>query len=148
VAADLNNRLLGDVLASRGLHGDQRTLFLMEGVIYFLTAKAVDSLLRSIRDCSAIGSALAFDYVVESMANGTCDRYGAQQMVSRLASTGEAFQFGIDDHEIESFLGGRGYRLIRQLTPEDLEARYLVTDGHPALGSIAGFYSIAQAVTC
>jgi methyltransferase (TIGR00027 family) len=148
VAADLNNRFLGDVLASHGLQGDQRTLFLMEGVIYFLTAEGVDSLLRSIRDCSAIGSLLAFDYIVESMAKGTCGRYGAQQMVSRLASTGEVFHFGINDHEIESFLGDRGYRLIRQLTPEDLEARYLVTDRPPAHGRIAGFYSIVQAVTC
>jgi methyltransferase (TIGR00027 family) len=148
VGADLNNRLLGDLLASHGLHRNQRTLFLLEGVIYFLTAEGVDSLLRSIRDCSAIGSGLAFDYVVESMAKGTCNSYGAQQMASRLASTGEVFHFGIDDHEIESFLGDRGCRLTEQLTPEDLEARYLVKDGHPAHGKIAGFYSIAQAVTC
>jgi len=148
VAADLNNGRLSDVLASHGLHREQRTLFLMEGVIYFLTAEGVDSLLRSIRDCSPPGSGLAFDYIVESMVDGTCDRYGARQAASRIGSEGEVFRFGIDDHQVESFLADRGYRLIRQLTPEDLEATYLASDGHPAHGAIAGFYSIAQAATC
>jgi methyltransferase (TIGR00027 family) len=147
-AADLNNGLLSDVLASHGLHRDQQALFVMEGVIYYLTTEGVDSLLKSIRDCSPPGSGLAFDYIVESMLRGTCDRYGAQQMASRVASAGEVFRFGIDDHEIESFLGGRGFQLSQHLTPEDLEATYVARDGRPAGGKIAGFYSIAQAVTC
>jgi methyltransferase (TIGR00027 family) len=148
VAADLNSGLLSDVLPSYGLHTDRRTLFLMEGVIYYLTAGGVDSLLHSIKDCSSPGSDLAFDYIVESMIRGTCDRYGAQQVASRVASAGETFRFGIDDHEIESFLGDRGFQLSRHLTPEDLEATYLARDGRPATGRIAGFYSIAQAVSC
>jgi methyltransferase (TIGR00027 family) len=147
VAADLNSGLLSEVLASHGFHKDQRTLFLMEGVIYYLTAEGVDSLLQSIRDCSPPGSGLAFDYIVESMVRGTCDRYGAQRVVSRVASAGEVFRFGIDDHSIESFLGDRGFQLTRHLTPEDLEATYLAGEGGPARGKIAGFYSIAQAVT-
>jgi methyltransferase (TIGR00027 family) len=148
VAADLNNGLLSDVLTSHGLQRDERALFLMEGVIYYLTAEGADSLLQSIRDCSPPGSGLAFDYILGSMVIGTCDRYGAQQAASRIGSEGEVFRFGIDDHEIESFLGDRGYRLIRQLTPEDLEATYLARNDHPAQVKVAGFYSIAQAVTC
>jgi methyltransferase (TIGR00027 family) len=148
VAADLNSGLLGDVLASHGLQRDERTLFLMEGVIYYLTAEGVDSLLQSMRDYSSPGSSVAFDYIVDSMVRGTCDRYGAQQMASRVASAGEVFRFGIDDHEIESFLGDRGFQLSQRLTPEDLKATYLARDNHLAQRKIAGFYSIAQAVTC
>jgi methyltransferase (TIGR00027 family) len=148
VPADLNNGRLSDVLAGQGLRRDRRTLFLMEGVIYYLTAQGVDSLLESVRACSPPGSGLAFDYIVESIVRGTCDRYGAQQMASRVASAGEVFRFGIDDQEIDSFLADRGFQLSRHLTPEDLEATYLARDGHPAPGKIAGFYSIAQAVTC
>jgi methyltransferase (TIGR00027 family) len=147
VAADLNTCPLGDVLASHGFQRDQRTLFLMEGVIYYLTAKGVDSLLQSIRDCSPPGSGLAFDYIVESMVRGTCDRYGAQQIASRVASVGEVFRFGIDDHEIESFLGDRGFQLSRHLTAEDLQATYLATEDGSAHGQMAGFYSIAYALT-
>jgi methyltransferase (TIGR00027 family) len=148
VGTDLNSGQLSGVLASHGLRTDQRTLFLMEGVIYYLAAEGVDSLLQSIRDCSSSGSSLAFDYIVESMIRGTCDRYGARQVASRVASAGEAFRFGIDDHEIESFLGDRGFQVTRHLTAEDLEATYLAGDGRPRRGKIAGFYSIAQAVTC
>jgi methyltransferase (TIGR00027 family) len=148
VAADLNAGQLGDALTSHGFQRDQRTLFLMEGVIYYLTAEGVDSLLRSIRDCSPSGSGLAFDYIVESMIKGTCDRYGAQQVASRVAGAGEAFTFGIDDHEIDSFLGDRGFQLSRHLTPEDLEAAYLDTEDGSAQRQIAGFYLIAYALTC
>jgi len=147
VAADLNACPLGDVLASHGFQRDQRTLFLMEGVIYYLTAEGVDSLFQSIKDCSPPGSGFAFDYIVESMVRGTCDRYGAQQIASRVASEGEVFRFGIDDHEIESFLGDRGFQLSRHLTPEDLEATYLATQDRSAHGQIAGFYSIVYALT-
>jgi methyltransferase (TIGR00027 family) len=148
VAADLNAGLLSDVLSVHGLEIDQRTLFLMEGVIYYLTSEGVDSLLQSIRDCSPPGSGLAFDYIAESMLTGTCDGYGAQQMASRVASVGEAFRFGLDEHRIECFLGDRGFRLSQHLTPEDLEATYLARDDCPVQGKIAGFYSIARAATC
>jgi methyltransferase (TIGR00027 family) len=147
VAADLNAGQLGDVLASHGFQKDQRSLFLMEGVIYYLTAEGVDSLLQSIRDCSPPGSGLAFDYIVASMLTGTCDRYGAQQVASRVADAGEVFSFGIDDHDIDSFLGDRGFQLSRHLTPEDLEAGYLATEDSAGHGRIAGFYSIAYALT-
>jgi len=147
VAADLNAGQLGDMLTSHGFQRDRRTLFLMEGVTYYLTAAGVDSLLRSIRDCSPPGSGLAFDYIVASMVGGTCDRYGAQEVASRVASVGEVFTFGIDDHEVDSFLGDRGFQLSRHLTPEDLEAAYLTTEDGSAHGRIAGFYSIAYALT-
>jgi methyltransferase (TIGR00027 family) len=148
VAADLNSGLLSEALASHGFHRDRRTLFLMEGVIYYLSAEGVDSLLQSVRECSSPGSGLAFDYIVESMVRGTCDRYGARQVASRVASAGETFRFGIDDHKIESFLEDRGFQLTRHLTPQDLEATYLARAGAPTRGRIAGFYSIAEAVTC
>jgi methyltransferase (TIGR00027 family) len=148
VAADLNSGLLSEALATHGFHKDQRTLFLMEGVIYYLAAEGADSLLQSIRDCSSPGSGLAFDYIVESMVRGTCDRHGARQVASRVASAGETFRFGIDDHKIESFLGDRRFQLTRHLTPEDLESAYLAREGGHTRGRIAGFYSIAQAVSC
>ena len=148
VAADLNSRLLSDVLVSHGLRRDQRTLFLMEGVIYYLTAQGVDSLLESIRDCSLLGSGLAFDYILGSMARGTCDAYGAQQVAARVASQGEAFRFGIEEGEIESFLGERRFRLLDHYTPQQLEVRYLPAGRHSTCGPVAGFYSIAHAATC
>jgi methyltransferase (TIGR00027 family) len=147
VAADLNAGQLGDVLASHGFQKDRQTLFLMEGVIYYLAADGVDSLLQSIRDCSPPGSGLAFDYIVVSMLTGTCDRYGAQKVASRVADAGEVFSFGIDDHEIDSFLGDRGFQLSRHLTPKDLETAYLATEDGAGHGRIAGFYSIAYALT-
>jgi methyltransferase (TIGR00027 family) len=147
VAADLNAGQLGDVLASHGFQKDQRTLFLMEGVIYYLTAEGADSLFQSIRDCSPPGSGLAFDYIVASMLTGTCDRYGAQQVASRVADAGEVFSFGIDEHNIDSYLGDRGFQLSRHLTSEDLEAAYLATEDGAAHGRVAGFYSIAYALT-
>jgi methyltransferase (TIGR00027 family) len=147
VAADLNAGRLGDVLAGHGFQSDQRTLFLMEGVIYYLAAEGVDSLLQSIRDCSPPGSGLAFDYIVASMLTGTCDKYGAQQIASRVAGVGEVFSFGIDDHGIESFLEDRGFQLSRYLSPEDLEDAYLPTKDGSGHGRIAGFYSIAYALS-
>jgi methyltransferase (TIGR00027 family) len=146
VAADLDRQPLGDVLTGNGLHTDRQTLFLMEGVIYYLTAEGVDSLLDSIRECSPPGSGLAFDYILESMVRGTCDRYGARQIASRVSSAGETFHFGIDEAHIESFLGDRGFELSRHLTAEELAATYLPSANGMAPKQIAGFYAVACAL--
>jgi O-methyltransferase involved in polyketide biosynthesis len=42
-----------------------------------------------------------------------------------VAGTGEPYRFGIPEGEIETFLSDRDYRLVRHLTAEDLEGKYL-----------------------
>lgn len=102
---DLHRRL-----DESGYEPDRKTLFIMEGVIYYLTAAAVDDTLRFVTHCSASGSSIVFDYFPLPVINGTCTRKESINMRRRVAGMGEPFLFGIRDEEIEEFLRERGFR--------------------------------------
>ncbi len=57
---------LSDVLAAAGYEKDRKTLFVWEGVSYYLTAAAVDATFAFLRERAAPGSRLCFDYMVKA----------------------------------------------------------------------------------
>ncbi|MEW5957134.1 MAG: SAM-dependent methyltransferase [Chloroflexota bacterium] len=113
-------------LSTAGFDKSKRTLFIWEGVSYYLSAEAVNKTLNSVRSSSPVGSTICFDYMTQSMLSP----YAA-----------EPFQFWIEPEKIESFLAERGYQLVDQLTPADLERNYLtLRDGSLAEKTLAAFY--------
>ena len=128
VPIDFTKDVLFEKLEEAGYSSSERSLFLWEGVTEYLTDAAVDSTMRSIRDNAPPGSFLAFSYIYRSVVDGTREYYGTKKILKTVAGTGEPYRFGIPEGEIETFLSDRGYRLVRHLTAEDLEGKYLTDD--------------------
>ncbi|RNC66641.1 MAG: class I SAM-dependent methyltransferase [Desulfuromonadales bacterium] len=102
---DLRSRL-----REAGYDRDRKSLFIWEGVIYYLTAAAVDDTLNFVAHCSGDGSSIIFDYFPLSVIDGTCKRKESINMRRRVARMGEPFLFGIRDEEIGQFLRERGFQ--------------------------------------
>jgi methyltransferase (TIGR00027 family) len=100
---------LGAQLCAAGYHPSKKTLFIWEGVIYYLNAAAVDALLTFVTGNSGNGSSILFDYFPPSVIDGTSEHREARNLRKRVARFGEPFTFGIDDREIEQFLQDRGF---------------------------------------
>jgi methyltransferase (TIGR00027 family) len=102
---------LEDVLTEAGFDGSLRTLFVWEGVTYYLPAEAVDLTLDFVRTNSPAGSILCFDYLAN--APDMMERYGVKEALSAMRTTylAEPVQFRIEEGTIEAFLSERGYRL-------------------------------------
>jgi len=64
VTINFETDAIGDTLARAGFDRNQETVFLWEGVTYYLTAEAVDQTLEAVRSLEAPGSAICFDYMV------------------------------------------------------------------------------------
>lgn len=102
-----------------------KTLFIWEGVTYYITAEAVDNTLAFVVNNSGVGSTIIFDYTYTSVVNGTIKRGEASSMKRYQRLTGEAMVFGIKEGTIEMFLEKRGFYQITNATSDFLEKAYL-----------------------
>jgi methyltransferase (TIGR00027 family) len=144
VPADLNRVELAEALADAGFDQSQRTIFLWEGVSYYLPQAAVDAVLRLVACCVG-GSSIVFDYAIRSFVEGDTSTHGGKQVAKWLKKIGEPFLFGLPPSDTEAFLAERGLRLVSDLSPEDLEQAYLTTHAGGSLGRTLGHVRVASA---
>jgi methyltransferase (TIGR00027 family) len=141
VTVDFNKQSVSDALTGAGFDKAQPTCFLWEGVTNYLSAEAVDEVLRQI-SATASGSVLLFTYVDRRVLEQPDQFFGAQKLLSRLRSYGEPWTFGLYPEEIEQYLAARALRLKQDLSVAEVWQRA----GRPAT-EMRGyqFYRLASA---
>jgi methyltransferase (TIGR00027 family) len=139
---------LKDTLVEAGFTPRQRTVYVWEGVTYYLPAEVVDGTLRFIRENSAPRSALAFDYA--SLSRQALDDGSVQKLRDHMRSAyaSEPTCFGIREGELEEFLAQRGYDVIEHLTPAEIERKYLVQRGGSSAGKMPPLFCFVYAALC
>jgi methyltransferase (TIGR00027 family) len=120
---DFNTQTLDERLPANGYNERSKTLFIWQGVTYFLDPQGVDSTLAFIAGHSGAGSALIFDYFYNEVLRDA-SRRDVKMMRQAARLTGEAYMFGVDQGQIEPFLTRRGFRDVRNATLEDLKRLY------------------------
>jgi methyltransferase (TIGR00027 family) len=126
-----------------GYSQQMKTLFIWEGVVYYLTAEAVDQTLGFVLENSGSGSSIIFDYVYASALTAAHKREEIVRMQRTKRYTGEGLVFGIEEGQVEEFLCVRGYTQILNVTSEDLKRLYLT--GANQTRTIAPIYAIVHA---
>jgi methyltransferase (TIGR00027 family) len=123
VPVDFNNETL-QKLFDFGYSSKLNTLFIWEGVVYYLTPEAVDQTLRFIAGNSGSGSSIIFDYVYLSALTSPHSRREIDRMQRASRFTGEGLTFGIDEGQVETFLKERGFANIVNINSEALRNAY------------------------
>jgi methyltransferase (TIGR00027 family) len=122
---DFNTQSLGEGLQNSGYNEQAKTLFIWQGVTYFLEAKGVDSTLKFIANHSGPGSSVIFDYMYSEIFQDPNNSYG--KTLKRAAKmSGEEYMFGIDRGQVEAFLTQRGFRNVHNMTLEALKQGYFI----------------------
>ena len=122
----LGKRSFGQKLLEMGYSQSKKTLFLMEGLLYYLPPEIVNKILSFISKNSGKGSAIIFDYYHPSMwlmeaANWKWEK----NLYNQLARLWRAFlPFGIKEGNIEVFLMERGFSKIQNVTSDDYKKAY------------------------
>jgi methyltransferase (TIGR00027 family) len=142
---DFDKEDLFRVLTKAGYQPGQISLFLWEGVTMYLSAQAVDDTLRFIRDCSAPGSRVVFDYIHASVLRRENRYYGEQGIFETVSRAGEGWTFGVEEGTLESFLKQRGFDVIAHHTSRDLEKLYLTAEDGTLHGRVNGTHCIVVA---
>ncbi len=145
VPVDFTRDDLATTLAAAGYRADRRTLFVWEGVTYYLPAQAVEDVLRFVRSQSPAGSLLCFDYMLP--AASLEGHYGAQQSRAAMQAmyTAEPLGFDLDPDLAVNFLAERGFTVIEQLLAPQMERRYLTLADGSLAGRVLDLFCIVQA---
>lgn len=126
VPVDIGVDDLGQKLLERGYDRSLKTLFITEGLFMYLPPGTVDETLSFIAHNSGSNSAIVFDYIPQSVVDGTCELEAGKNWRKGVMDVGEPFQFGIKDGEIETFLKQRGFSKVRNVTSRDYKKAYFL----------------------
>jgi methyltransferase (TIGR00027 family) len=136
---------LGAVLSRAGFDRGKKTLFIWEGVTFYLMPDVVGDTLHFIKNNSRAGSSVCFDCAVTSPdgLNG----YGVKELreAMKVSFPGEATLFAIEDGNVGSFLSQRGFTVIEQLTTEDMERKYLTLQDGSSAGRVTAMFRLVHA---
>lgn len=123
VAIDFDRQPLAETLSIRGFEGCRRTVVVWEGVANYLSADAVDAVLRWVSGL-APGSTLAFTYVHSGVLTAPQAFDGADRILASVAKAGETWTYGIDPAQLASLLKSSGLTLVEDLGANDYRSRY------------------------
>ncbi len=122
ISVDFDKEKLDGKLFKGGYAKNLKTLFIWEGVTYYLTPEAVDATLAFIANNSGEGSSVIFDYSYESFIDGMVKE--GEKMRRKAAQLGEPFTFGIEEGNIEEFLSKRGFGQVKDMNAQSLHDLY------------------------
>lgn len=135
VPINFNTDSLEAALTKAGYDKNKKTLFIWEGVTFYLPAKSVENTLSFIINNAPIGSELCFDF--QSYQPG-------QEQTIETKIPWESIQFGIEAGKIKTFLSDRGFRILQHYTNKDMEDKYLALKNGSIIGNIAAIVNIVH----
>lgn len=130
-------------LVRAGWAPEAKTLFLLEGLVMYLPRPAVEHLLAGIAGHTGTGSAVLFDFMPRSLADGTSFDEGGQIIREWTAKAGEPILSGFSNDEIVPLLESLDYSDI-QIIPSRAFAEMYYT-GNRADRKVSGLMSLAYA---
>jgi len=137
---DFNKESLQDVLEKTSYTQEEKTLFVWEGVTYYLDPQSVDATLEFV-SLSTKDSSIAFDYMVTLGVENRDQYYGAKEFAQAMQEqhATEELTFSIEEGIVETFLAQRNLTLIEHLSNEEIEQTYLLDAYGALIGQIIGF---------
>ena len=144
---DFNRESLKIVLEKAGYDNNKKTLFLWEGVSYYLDPESVDATLELVRNYSHNESIIAFDYIISVPTEKLHNYYGAKELVQSMAKRhpNERGKFAIEEEKIESFLEQRGLKMVEHLKNGEIENRFLTNENGSLIGQITELFRFVLA---
>ncbi len=139
IPINFNLESMSDVLEKAGYKSDIKTLFIWEGVSYYLDRKSVDESLAFVSH-SAKGSMIGFDYTISITAENQDKYYGAKEFAQSMRQhhAAEELLFTLGEGKISSFLEHKGLKVVEHLNTEEIEKTVLTNENGSMLGQITG----------
>ena len=144
VPVDFEKDKLISKLVASGYRKDLKTLFIWEAVSKYLTPNAVHSLLSSVSANACKGSAIVFDYLFQSMVDGSSGSEFAQKVLEFQASKGEPFIFGLPEEKPEMIIKFTGFSLAKNVSSAEIKNMYF--NGTARAEELHSFWGIMQAI--
>jgi methyltransferase (TIGR00027 family) len=147
IPIDFNKESIKNVLEKAGYENNKKTLFIWEGVCYYLEPESIDATLEFVSASSQNESVLAFDYAVLIAEENMSNYYGVKEFAQTMKKhhPNEIFKFAIDESRIKSFLEERGLKMVNHMNAHEIEKSFLLDDKELTIGPITGVFRFVQA---
>lgn len=147
VPINFNQESLKDSLEKAGYKNNQKTLFIWEGVIYYLDFESVETTLALVSQASHHESVIAFDYTISITKDNIDKYYGVREFAHTMNKhhANEELIFSINESEIESFIEQRGLKIDDHLDNEEIEKTFLLDDNGALMGQTTGHFRFVVA---
>ena len=143
IPIDFNVDSISDKILQNGFNPNKKALLLMEGLIMYLKNEEVSELFKLLYKLSSVGSSVIFDYIYASVLRRENIYYGEKNIYNKVNSVKESWQFGIEKGDIEYFVNKFNFKLIENLTSNELEKLYFTDNNKNCVGKINGTHCIA-----
>lgn len=134
-----------DKLAEKDYSFRKKTLFILEGLTMYLSPETVNQLFDLVRECSADGSFVLFDYVYGSVLREENRYYGERDIFDTVAKASEKWTFGIEEGVLSQFLKERGFDLVKEKDTPSIEGHYFRNRDGEIIARVNGTHSIVLA---
>jgi methyltransferase (TIGR00027 family) len=124
VPIDFDRESLAMKLDHAGFKRNERSLFILEGVLEYLQPQLVDQTFQTIRDLAGAGSEVVFNCIYASVLRQQDMHHGEKDSLETLEKAGEPWHFGIEKGEISQFLLRYGFELRDHRDSSKLEEMY------------------------
>ena len=138
---------LQDALGKAGYDKHKHTLFLMEGVSYYLEPESVDATLKFVSSNSKAENNIALDYILSIPVEKLNDYYGVKELSEdhEKKHPNEIGKFFIEEGAIAAYLEQRGLKIVEHLDNKEMEKRFLVNKNGLSIGQVTGWFRIVFA---
>ena len=127
VPVDFTKDDAAECLIARGFDPSVKTFFSWLGVTYYLSWKAIDTMLAALSELCADGSSIVFDYPDENFF--TAPEKRVQNTIMMAKAGGEPMQSDFSYEELEKLLEQQGFLIYELLTPNDIQKNIIDKTG-------------------
>jgi methyltransferase (TIGR00027 family) len=136
VPIDFDRESTADALARSGFEKGTKTLFLMEGLLMYLSVRAVNSIFQFLQSSSGRGSEVVFDYVNGSALREENRNRGEEEAYQYVEKAGESLHSGFENRELGNFLTGYGFSIEENLDSDKLNGMYFNRENGDRPGAV------------
>jgi methyltransferase (TIGR00027 family) len=141
---NFNRESLLEVLNKAGYDHGRRTLFLWEGVSFYLEPEAVKRTLAFVRSAHR-ASIVVFDYIilVPEEKRGEYHGYKELALMMQKRHANEKIRFAVGEGELDAYLSDNGLKLVSHLDNKEIEQAFLVPGDGSLTGQIPALFRFA-----
>ena len=145
IPIDFDREDIKEKLEKSSVSVSKKTLFILEGLIMYLSIEAVDYTFKLINEYSVPGSLVVFDYIFASVLRQEEKYYGEREIFDRVKKDEESWTYGIEEGEIEDFLSAYSLDLLEHLDSVTLEKKYFTDNTGRIISKVNGTHCIVLA---
>jgi len=145
IPVDFEKENIKAKLMQYGFNKNKLTLFILEGLIMYLSAKAVNETFNIIAEYASKGSLMVFDYVHASVLRNENKYYGEDDIYRRVKKDNEQWLSGIEEEHIGNFLSDYKFSLSEHLNSNAIENKYFRNNNGKLITRVNGTHCIVLA---